>query len=388
MNVLEKKIKPKASSLITLVHFTVLYASRSYLSVIISHLGADGVVLGLPSIIYSLAQVILSIPCGRIVKRTGTRVPALIGSIFTCTSVFLLVFAKHWSVVVISALMLGLGHMQIILGTQSTAVQGGKLKETTGFIGMIMFASSAGMFIGPVLGGCIIDKFGFEGFALVSAIGLLAIPLALFMPGRNMSDIFPGDKNDEKSSVIGLIRTKNILLTVTISASILFCQETLTTYFPIYGMDIGISTTAVGTILGVRSISAMLIRPFLGVMANRFDIKTLMIASLIGSGVSIALYATLSDFGLLIGIAFISGIFMGIGTPLTITLIAIYVNSENRSEAISLRITCNYIGQGISAAFFGQMSTILGFSPIFFLSGLILLLAALVIKIYLPKEYK
>lgn len=381
----QAQLLPHAPSIVTLFHFIALYAMRSRLSAIAADLGAVGFAIGLPSLIYSMVQVVLALPCGHIVDHKGPRIPAAVGSVLLCVGIVSITFATHWSATVFCGLVLGIGHVLVILGTQRQAVSGGNSKTTANTVGLVMFASSGGQFMGPILGGYLSDHFGNFGFWFVAFVGLLAAMTCFMLPDHNDQKERAKQNSSLVQSVVKLAGTNNVLLTILISAVVLFCQETTLTYFPLYGDKIGLSATAVGMVLSMRGVASMVVRPFLGRLSERISLRNLIALSLLGGGISILSYATFTNYFILLLVGTVSGLFLGLAAPLTLMLIAVYAPAEQRGEAISLRIVFNYMGQGASAAVFGILSGILGYSPTFLISGGLMLSFSLAARLALQE---
>lgn len=364
-------LRQNGSSVVTLLHFTVLYAVRANLSLVAEQLGATGVQLSAPSFVYSIVQVLVAWPLGRIVDRSGPKLPAMAGSLLTCLGTAGLAFSPHWIFVVLCGMLMGIGHTLVILGTQRVAVNEGRSHSTANLVGFVMFASSGGQFIGPILGGWVMDTFRNAGFLAVAALGLTSIAAALLLPARNLR---PAQEKAQTGRSGGQRFSANVFLAILISAVVLFCQETTLTYFPLYAEGMGMTATAIGAIFSVRGVASMLVRPFLGPLSERHTIRTLMTASLFVGGLTIIAYVCVRPYWALLLVGALSGAFLGLAAPLTLMLIAIYAPAEKRGEAISIRIVCNYLGQSASAAIFGVFSTFFGYAPVFWISGALMIL--------------
>ncbi len=349
------------------VHITALYSVKAYFSLIASDLGAVDYQLSVPVFCYSIFQVFIALPMGRFVDKHGPRIPVTLGLIMDTIGVLILSYAKNWYMVALCGFFMGIGNTGIIIGGQGVSMAGGKGQKTANRVGLIMLASACGQFVGPYIGGWIMDYLTWSRFWLMGILSAFGIVFALMLSNEGANK--KKDEGKMLQSIKILAKAPNVLLAVGTSAIVLFTQETIVTYFPLYADGIGFSAVAIGTILAARGIASMVVRPLIAVASRKFSLKGLTVAVLIGGGLSVLLFALVQNFYVLVVISALAGAFLGFSGPLTLTLLATYAPKEHHGQAISLRVVCNYGGQSASALIFGALSTFMGFAPVFWISS-------------------
>lgn len=110
---------------------------------------------------------------------------------------------------------------------------------------------------------------------------------------------------------------------------------TLMITLPIYTLeDLGGNETQVGLIVTVFLISAVLIRPFTGILLDRFGKKEMLYFSLFIFFIASALYIFTTSFKLLLLLRFFHGFGFGIATIATGTIVADIVPEQRRGEGM------------------------------------------------------
>lgn len=364
-------------------HTLTLLMVRSFLSIAAADAGADELQIGITTAAYSIIQVVLALPVGHLLHKRGARLPATTGAVAFIFGAFGLVFAGHWLWVAVCATLLGSGHLLITLSTQGVMIGGEQEGRRDRNVGLLFFAVSGGQFLGPVVGGYLLDAWENWGFAAAAVVGLAALCLALNMPGAPAAD--PARQQHHRlfgkdSDALALLRDKRVVWTILIGSLVMFCQETLITYFPLYAKEQGLNAAAIGAVASVRGVAMMIIRPCLDPLHRRLGYRRLLICCQLFGGVSIIAYALFSGYSALLVVAGLSGLFIGLSMPLSLVLVAENTRPEQRSEAISLRMMAVYAGQSISPLLFGALSIVLGLAPVFWISGALMAAFTLAVK--------
>lgn len=130
--------------LLNFLHYTALYASRPYLSLLVEELGGSELEIGLIMSMYSLIQVATALLEGRWIAQRGTRAPAFFGSICFLLGTTILMFTSNLWIVGVGSLLMGVGHGLILLRGQYNVT--GISDETlrTVAVGWLSFFNSVG----------------------------------------------------------------------------------------------------------------------------------------------------------------------------------------------------------------------------------------------------
>src|SRR5699024_5512280 len=142
---------------------------------------------------------------------------------------------------------------------------------------------------------------------------------------------------------------------------LLALTDILAAFLPLLGENVGLSPEAVGALLAIRGLGSLASRTLLGYLTNRMRRDALLIGSLVISSLGFAaLPAIVSSFWLAACLMFAGGFFLGIGQPLTMSMITLLVPVPWRSPALALRLVGNRLGQVVIPLAAGTVAAPLG----------------------------
>jgi predicted MFS family arabinose efflux permease len=143
-------------------------------------------------------------------------------------------------------------------------------------------------------------------------------------------------------------------------------------YLPIYAHSVGLSASAIGAVLATLAIAAFVVRLFLARLVKQVPGQKLLIAVFVMGAIGFALVPLSANPVVLGIIAFVFGLGMGIGIPLTVILM--FANSvEGRSgQTLGLRLTANNLVRVGGPIVFGVVGSALGLASVFWIVAAIL----------------
>jgi len=358
-------------------------------------LGVNPGVIGLIASSFAFLPLFAAVLIGRASDRGKNSAILLTGSVtLIVTGVGFIFYAHSIFALVILNLLLGLGHLMSVIGQQSKVAQGERATLDSAF-GLYTFAGSLGQTLGPasiiLFGGrCIItntrDLFI---FSLMSSIILFAITVQLSRKSANE----PGEIIESKK--VSLLASyqqiepgakKGVSGALLISLVVIGSVDVLSVYLPVLGLDRNISAATIGVLLSTRSIATVLSRFYLGPLSLKYGRNRLLISSVATSALfmgSLLLALPLWITGVLL---FCLGFALGIGQPLTMTIITLAVPTHSRGTWLALRLTANRVGQSVLPASIGLCSAIAGVTGVFAANALVLGATALTSGYLMPRR--
>jgi MFS family permease len=152
----------------------------------------------------------------------------------------------------------------------------------------------------------------------------------------------------------------------------------VSTTISLYVTAFGATAAVAGTVVGALSIASMCVRPFSGIMSDRFSRKRLLTLSLIGISVAMVGCGLTSDIPLLIAFRVLHGLCFSIATTVTMALVAGTIPKRRMTQGLAYFA----VGQTITSAFAPSLGIWLGQSfgyTVTFVgaAGLVLLAATL-----------
>jgi MFS family permease len=151
-------------------------------------------------------------------------------------------------------------------------------------------------------------------------------------------------------------------------------------YVPIHGHAIGLSASAIGGVLATLAIAAFIVRNFLARLAERYPgEKLLMWVFLIGAaGFALVPFAT--NAYVLGAVAFLFGLGMGIGIPLTVILMFANSSDGRSGQMLGIRLTVNNTVRMSGPMAFGAIGAVVGASAVFWILAGVMITGALLAR--------
>ena len=353
---------------VNFLHYMALTASRPYLAGFASQLGASAMEVGVVTSMYSVIQAICALWIGGLIAKRGSKNAALIGTACYVVGVTGLIFVKSWVLVGLCMLLFGFSHGAITMSTQYvvTGLTGSNRER---IIGYQSFSNSAGMFLGPYIGGFLKDidiRYSFMAAAFIAALDLA---LVLTMPNIRR------DKKaaEKRATTLELITNPRVMKNVLLSGAVWFGADIASTYLDMFGTSRGLTGAQVGTVLSMYGMAQMLIRPFLGFFCKFIKRDKLFQLSLLLAGIFMISLASSSIFWLMLTLSILLGMTVGLGNPLTLLTVTDGVSAKDRSGVLALRVMGNYGAQTLSAFLLGALATVVGAAGYFYGGGVVLL---------------
>jgi MFS family permease len=363
-----------------------LYLARPVTSYRALALGADPRAVGLITAAFALAPLAVAVPLGRASDRWRPGYLLTGGTALGAVACALLGLAGTLQGLALASALLGLGHLALTLAGQSLIARQSLDARHDRDFGLYAASASLGQLIGPALAGLVLSSAGGSleddtglGFAAAAALMVVALP-ASFRTSLSARAARPQDRGGGRRLRAGkLIGARGMPAGMFASLAILATVDVLTAYLPVLGEQRGIPPGVVGALLSVRAASSFLSRVLIPWMVGRLGRTRLLAASAAGSGLltaALPLAGSTAALGVLLAAA---GFLLGIGQPLTMSMVVHAVPDEARGTALAIRLTGNRFGQVATPAAAGLVAGAAGVAAPFWLLGGLLGLAALAV---------
>ena len=346
--------------------------------------GASGYQIGLIASIYALVPLVIAVQMGRWVGRIG-EVPLLLTGCISFIALGL-AFAFLNNIVAIAAAtaLAGVAHLSNVAASQAMVASRSPYELQDQNFGYFSFSTSMGHTFGPMLGGIIAGSSGVlprsstSAFVFASILALLAIvPFFLF---KGLKEVRSQEERDAAGSIRArdVIKRPGIKPAIWTSLAVASTNDVLVVILPLVGTELGISPVVIGAILSIRSASAMVSRFSLGRLTKRFGSANVMNFSIIISAIFLFASAYASTAVTLGVVMAMIGFLLGIGQPLTMSIVSKKTPIEERAMAISIRLFGNRLGQflvplgaGALAAPFGAGAVFVGLAALIASAGVV-----------------
>jgi MFS family permease len=367
-----------------------LNLSRPLVTYRVIGLGGDALAVGLVTAAFAVLPLVVAVPLGRLTDRLrGLTAVLTAGLLLSSGGAMLMSTTASLPALAASSAVLGLGQLVFMLSAQAMIARwsGDDLLDR-GF-SWFTAALALGQLIGPLLVSALLGSASGDqlieasrgAFWVAAGIGLLPLPLAALIALRapRMPRVHRGEEPPPIESSRQLMRYRGVGAAMYASLALLSTVDILTAYLPLIGERRGVSPAAVGVLLALRSAAAISSRLLLDVMLRWSSRERLIVLSAAGAAVALAV-VPIPGIGLpgMAAALLAGGFLLGVGQPLTMSVLARAVPDNARSSVLALRIVANRVGQVAVPGAAGVLAASAGAAGAWWLSCVVLGTAALV----------
>lgn len=392
---------------------TALNLARPVTSYRLLALDAPEAAVGWATAAYALLPLLGALWMGRATDRLPSAVPLVAAGALTMGAGGAgLALATSAAAVYAASAVLGVGHLAFtIAGQAAIARRAGSGLLDAGF-GWFTAAFSVGQMAGPLLSGPLLaDGATVEATALalwvsagIAAAGMLPVllvPGARPRPGERDGTVEPDARSGDaaetahasgprggetadaaaspgeattpepaagrhggRPSLARILRVPGVAPQLLASVALLAMVDILTAFLPVVGEHYGVSPAHVGVLLAVRGAGSLLSRALLPLLRRRWSREGLVRTALLFSAAAIGvapLGLAEPTWGWVAVVAMAAGGFtLGLGQPLTMSLVTQAVPAGWRSSALAVRLMGNRAGQVVLPATAGLLAAPLG----------------------------
>jgi MFS family permease len=141
---------------------------------------------------------------------------------------------------------------------------------------------------------------------------------------------------------------------------------------PVYGHGIGLSASAIGIILGTFALATFVIRSVLPWLIKRTSEVQVLIYAIFVAAFAFTLFPLFSHPVALGAVAFLLGLGVGCGQPMSMSLIYALAPKGRASEAAGVRVTVNNFTHLVIPLLFGTIGTAFGYAPVWLANSALL----------------
>lgn len=359
----------------------ILNMTRPIISLYGSDLGASALQIGYLTAAYAFLPLLFSIHAGRIADKVGDKIPILSGFIGVALGMaFPVLFGSVWSLYV-SQVIVGISHVFIVISLQNVIGNAAAPERRDHYFSMFSTAVSLGAVFGPVTAGYLAEHLSYQTVfltALAICVVSFACSLQLKTPAARKSVPAPADSN--LLSSISLLKMPLLRKAMLSSALALYSRDIFVAYFPLYGKEIHLSTSAIGWMITLQGFMMVAVRFSLTKLTHSFGRDKILMASIFIAGLSFFLIP-ITDHVVLLGIwSACMGAGLGCSQPLSMSTAYNASPKSRTGEVLGLRLAVNKASQLVAPLFFGLVGASGGLISVFLISGAFLVGGTWLIK--------
>ncbi|HXF65817.1 MAG TPA: MFS transporter [Burkholderiales bacterium] len=366
--------------LVTVLNHVAFKGSKVLISLFAIELGASPFTIGLLFAMYSVFPVFLSVHAGRVSDRFGSRPPMVFGACGLAAGLLLPALFPGLPALFFSATLIGLCYIFYVVSVQSLIGSFGEGADRTRYYSLFSLGIGLTSLAGPVTAGFAIEGLGHRGaYLLLAAFPALPALALLAVPG-----FLPGPRRHQGAHAgrgVGILLADAPLRRVLIVAGIMETGNELVNFLlPIYAHSIGLGASQIGLVMGGYGAALLAIRTAMPALARLSSEERVLAGSLLVAALVLLAFPFVRDFALLAALAFVLGLGLGCGSPISLVLAYNRSPAGRSGEAIGLRQTVNKTVEVLVPVAFGSLGTAFGMVPVFWLDALLLAAGALIMQ--------
>jgi MFS family permease len=359
------------TAIVVLVHVG-FGGSRILLSLYALSLGGTPLIIGLLISVYALTPMFVSVQAGRLADRIGHRVPMFWGVIVLIVGLLVPVAWHGLGALFVSAAVVGGSFSFFNVAAQALAGAMSTPERRSFNFSTLAMGYSAASLIGPLVVGYSVDHAGpVWAYAILSVV--LVVPAGLLASRRRFPPKRAGGEAGGKRSVLDLLRNRSLLAIFAASGACVTGWDLFTFFMPIYGTRIGLSATLIGLVISTFGVATLVVRVFIPRLIRRFGEGQVLGWAMVVGAAGFASLPLFTHVGLLMLAAFVMGLGLGCGQPLTMMITYNRSPAGRAGEANGIRQMANNVTHMVVPLLFGALGSVFGMGPVFWANSLILL---------------
>jgi len=335
-------------------------------------LGASPFLIGLILSAPYLLPLALAIPFSGIITRAGGKIVIITGGFGMVLGAAAILALPGFSGLILAQIIVSIAHMAMILAGQSIVSSLGKGKKLEKYFGWYTTCLSAGQLVGPILAGWIIDTSGITLSVLViMVVSCFSMSSGFFLTGSAaVSHRVKRPLFEFQAQAHLLKENVGVKVSIALTIAVVFALSAYGTFLPIYLKNLAVSATMIGTLVSLRALFSMLVRPFMPLVIRWVGGRSIAI---IWSPVLVAfgfmLTGMTDSFLFLSLLAVLIGLGSGVSQPLSMVVLVESVNEDQRSGALAVRLMANRGVQFLAPLSLGALAEVMPFSLAFLFGG-------------------
>jgi len=335
-------------------------------------LGAGPLQTGILFAVWGLFPFLLSVYAGRLADRLDNGLLMVYGLAGFTLSLALPYFWPTMAALYLSAALGGLTSMLFVVATQNLIGVLSTAATRTRSFSYYALGESASAVAGPVLVGVCIDAFRHSAtFVVLAAINGACLVL-LFALRRVIPKTAAHQGARATHSAKDLLALPALRNALIANGAVMAGLDLFNLYMPIYTHGLGFSATAIGLIMGAFGAAAFITRMAIPPFTRRWGEHRMMAGALALAAVAFVAVPFTEHPLLLALVAFVLGLGLGCGQPLTMILSFNAAPPGRAAEAIAMRLAVSYGAHIVIPPVFGAVGAALGVAPIFWTCAMLL----------------
>ncbi len=254
-------------------------------------------------------------------------------------------------------------------------------KEKTGYaLGLLQTATSGGTVLGPFVGGFLSDHIGIRPIFFITASLCFISALLVIFKVYEKREIKTESDTKLKDNYKYVLKSQKLrlifLLIVLVQISIAVNQPLFALYVETLSIDRRFIGSIAGLLYGIMGVFTMIGSPMWGKLNEKYEANHSLAIAASVAGISYFFHFFIYNPFLLGFVRAILGLALGGLLPVLYTLVSLNSPIERRGGIMGIASSAQILGNMLGPSLSGMLASQFGIRPVFFISGIILLIIA------------
>lgn len=340
-------------------------------------LGASGVGLVVSSAF--VLPLLFAVPSGRVVDHFGARTVLLAGFALSALAFVPALTLPGLTALVITHVLTTLGQLASTVASQALVADLGRGTGRESAYGWWTTSVAFGQFVGPLIGGIVLDTLPrYAAFLIPLVFLLLALTAAWAIRTRANGSTGPSTPLASFHGRASVLRDRGVAMAILTSSAALWAMTVYATYFPVRLTELHVPAIAIGALLSLRALASVAIRPLMThavrLLGGR---EATVVLTLVALGLGLAGLGLTISYVAFALISVVMGIASGLSQPVSMVMVADRVAPRDRGTVLGIRLMGNRMAQLCAPIALILVAERLGLAPMFVAHGAVVLLAGM-----------
>ena len=301
--------------------------------------GASPATVGTLIALFALLPAVFGIAIGRYSDRVGARRPMIVGTLALVASIALPALWPGFPALFASAALVGLSFNVFLVPMQHVTGAIGEPSKRAKRFSQIALAYAVSGMLGPLLAGFGIDHVGHRAtYAILTLVPL--VPLAILASTRiALPSPAVHDEAHGARGMFDIVRVPALRRLLAINALFSLGWDLHTVFVPIYGAELGLSASQIGTVLAAFGLSTFLVRMAMPWIASHATETQVIAAALFLAAAVYLAFPFAGGAAALAVMSFALGLGLGAGQPMVMSLLTTHAPPGRMGEVAGVRMS-------------------------------------------------
>ncbi len=332
--------------------------------------GESAAVVGALLALFAFVPMLIGVLVGRFADRVGVRKPMLAGSIGIGIGAALPFAQPGLPSLFVAATLIGGSFTLFQVATQKATGDLGAPTQRARNFSLLALGYSTSLFAGPLVAGFAIDHIGnTRTFGVLALVAL--VPIAVLATGKlALPRAQRSGGGAAFSGMLELLRHAKLRRLLAINALFAIGWDLQSIFVPVYGNQIGLTASQIGMVLSAFATATFVVRFAMPAIARRVSEVRVLAAALLVAGGAFLAFPFATSGTALAAVCFVTGLGLGGGQPMVMSLLHAHAPAGRMGEAAGLRMSLiNALGFAVPLVF-GAAGGAIGIAPVLWAVGL------------------